>query len=101
MKFVLQYTLREGASAADNEAGQKRSMQLLSKFEPSAQIKEWVDRVDGDGGFAIFETDDPIALLRDITIWTPLLRFELHPVVDVGEGTAAQQEAIEFRDSIS
>lgn len=101
MKFVLTYTLRAGGSAAENEAAQKRAQQLLSKFEPSAQISEWVDRVDGEGGFAVMTSDDATALLRDLAIWTPFLSFELHPVVDVLEGTPMQQEAIDFRDSIS
>jgi hypothetical protein len=101
MKFVLEYTLREGASGADNEAGAKRVQQLLAKFVPSVDVKEWVDRVDGEGGFAVFESDDPVALHKDVSLWTPYLRFKLHPVLDVGDAIPAQQEAIELRDSIS
>jgi hypothetical protein len=101
MKFVLEYTFREGGSAADNEAGQKRAQQLLAKFVPSFDIKEWVDRIDGEGGFAVFEGDDPVAMTKDLATWTPFLHFKLHPVLDIGEATAAQIEAIEFRDSIS
>ena len=101
MKFVLAYTWRDGGSSAEREVAEKRSMQLLSKFEPSMEISAWVDRIDGEGGFAMFESDDPAAMTKDIAIWGPLLRFELHPVIDVGEATPVQQEAIDFRDSIS
>jgi hypothetical protein len=103
MKFVLTYTWRDGGSAAEREQMLKRSMQLLGKFSPSdpTQIKEWVDRVDGEGGFALLESDDPIAMMRDIAIWIPMLRFELHPVVDVADAMPAQQEALDFLDSVS
>ena len=101
MKYVLEYTLRDGASASENEADAKRAQQLLAKFVPSGDVKEWVDRIDGEGGFAVLESDDPVALTKDFSIWTPLLRFKLHPVVDIGDAIPAQQEAIEFRDSIS
>ena len=63
VKYVLTYVPREGGSPADTEAAQKRGLQLLSKFQPSMDIKEWVDRVDGEGGFAVFEGDDPSAIL--------------------------------------
>ncbi len=101
MKFVLVYTWREGGSSAEREVTEKRSMQLLSKFEPSVQISEWVDRIDAGGGFAVLESDDPVAMTKDIAIWAPLLNFELYPVLDVADATPAQQEAIDFRDSIS
>ncbi|MEX1009530.1 MAG: DUF3303 family protein [Acidimicrobiia bacterium] len=101
MKFVLAYTWRDGGSVAEREAAEKRSMQLLSKFEPSMEIATWVDRIDGQGGFAVFESDDPAAMTKDIAIWGPLLQFELHPVIDIGDATPVQQEAIDFRDSIS
>ena len=101
MKFVLTYMIRDGGSLAEREDAEKRAMQLLSKFEPSVDISVWVDRIDGRGGFAVFESDDAAAMTKDIAIWAPLLNFELHPVIDVGDATPAQQEAIDFRDSIS
>jgi hypothetical protein len=100
MKFVLTYTVRDGGSAEERETEAKRGLQLLPKFEPSVQISEWVDRVDGNGGFAILESDDAPAMLKDIAIWAPFFEFGLYPVVDIGESTARQQEAVDFRDSI-
>jgi hypothetical protein len=101
MKFVLTYTFRDGGSAADREADTKRGLQLLSKFEPSVQITEWVDRVDGNGGFALFEADDAGPLLKDIAIWAPVFEFNLYPVMDILEATPLQQAAVDFRDSVS
>jgi hypothetical protein len=101
MKFVLTYTYRDGGSAADREADAKRGLQLLSKFEPSVQISEWVDRVDGNGGFAVFEADDAGPMLKDIAIWAPFFEFNLYPVMNTMEATPLQQEAVDFRDTIS
>jgi Protein of unknown function (DUF3303) len=101
MKFVLAYTTVDGGSASEREDAERRAMQILSKFAPSVEISMWVDRLDAQGGFALFETDDPSAILKDIAIWAPLVRFELHPVMDVGDATPIQQEAIDFRDSIT
>ena len=101
MKFVLTYEWREGGSERERDAAEKRSMQLLSKFEPSVQIHEWVDRIDGNGGFAVLESDDAATMTRDIAIWTSLLRFELHPVIDVADAVPAQQEGLDIRDSVS
>ena len=100
MKFVLAFTVRGGGSVAEREDAEKRSMQILAKFQPSAEITTWVQRVDGRGGFAVFETDDAAALTKDIAIWAPLLDFELHPVLDVMDAAAAGQEAIAFRDAL-
>lgn len=101
MKFVLTYTTRDGGSLAEREAADKRGLQLLSKFQPSIQFSEWVDRVDGQGGFAVFEADDAAPMMKDIAIWAAMFHFELYPVLDVLESTALQQEAVDFRDSIS
>jgi hypothetical protein len=101
MKFVLTYTFREGGSVAEREAAAKRGLQLLSKFQPSVQFSEWVNRVDGEGGFAVFDSDDAATIMRDIAIWAPTFHFTLYPVLDLLDATPLQQEAIEFRDSVS
>ena len=101
MKFVLEYSIRDGGSVAEREQAEKRSMQLLSKFQPQVQISEWVDRLDGDGGFAVFKSDDAAQILHDIAIWVPVLRFRLHPVIDSISSAGPVQEAIDFRDSIT
>jgi hypothetical protein len=101
MKFVLTYTFREGGSVAEREAAEKRGMQLLAKFQPSVQFSEWVDRVDGQGGFAVFESGDAATIMKDIAIWAPMFHFELYPVLDVLDATPVQQEAIDFRESVS
>jgi Protein of unknown function (DUF3303) len=101
MKFVLEYSNRDDGSVAEREQAEKRAMRLLSKFEPQVQISEWVNRLDGDGGFAVFESDDAAQILHDLAIWAPLLQFRLHPVIDSISSAAPIQEAIDFRDSVT
>ena len=101
MKFVLTYVFRDGGSLAEREAAAKRGLQLLGKWQPSLQFSEWVDRLDNEGGFVVFETDDPTTILKDVAVWAPMFRFELFPVLDVLEATPLQQEAVEFRDANS
>ena len=101
MKFVLTYTIRDGGSLSEREAAAKRGLQLLGKWQPSIEFKEWVDRVDGEGGFVVFESDDAATITKDVSIWAPMFRFELYPVMDALEGTPIQQEAVDFRDSIA
>jgi hypothetical protein len=40
-------------------------------------------------------------MMKDIAIWSAMFHFELYPVLDVLESAPLQQEALDFRDSIS
>jgi hypothetical protein len=99
MKFVLAFTNRAGGSSAEAEQGQRQALELLGKFQPSdsVTIHQWVTRCDGGGGFAVTETDDAEAMLYDLSVWSPMIDFQVFPVVDVGAAAAVQQRAIEFR----
>jgi hypothetical protein len=99
MKFVLTYVFRDGGSLAEREAAAKRGMQLLSKWQPSLQFSEWMQRLDNEGGFVVFETDDPTTIVKDVAVWAPMFRFALFPVLDVLDATPLQQEAVDFRDA--
>ena len=102
MKFVLAYTPHAGSSAADNLASAESAQKLLANWapSPSGTIREWVTRVDGYGGFAVIDGDNPKELLKDLATWSPWLRFELFPVVDVLDATEPTQEAIEVARSV-
>ena len=101
MKFVISYVFREGGSLVEREAAAKRGLQLLGKWQPGLQFSEWVGRLDNEGGFVVFETDDPTTILKDIAVWAPMFRFELFPVLDVLDASRLQQEAVDFRDANS
>lgn len=100
MKYVVTWTPREsGASEADT----KRSLAIFSKWTPapSTTFHQFVGRIDGEGGFAFVETDDPKDILRDVSLFTPWLKYEVHPVADITEVAAIGTEVIKIRDSIS
>ena len=99
MKYVLEWTNRAGGSGQKNVASLKRSLEVFGKWTPSANMLQFVHRVDGRGGFAIAETDDPAALAKDCAIFSPYLDFTLHPVLDIEQGAAALQAAVDYNQS--
>jgi uncharacterized protein DUF3303 len=100
MKYVISWTNRDTATS---ESDAKRIMSVFSKWTPSqaATFHQFVGRVDNNGGFAVVETDDATEILRDVAKFEPWLRYEVIPVVDIQELAVANNEAIDFRDSIS
>ncbi len=99
MKYVLQWIGRQGGSAQENLATLKRSLEVLSKWTPSTTVHQFVSRVDGEGGYAVVETDDPAELAKDCAIFSPFLDFELYPVLDIQEGAATLQAAVDYNES--
>lgn len=103
MKYAMTWTSRLDGSGKENEEALRRALALFSKWQPPAgtTFHQFVGRVDGEGGVAVVETDDPKDLLTDMMKFIPYNSFHLHPVVDMAEWAQAGQEAIDFRDSIS
>jgi len=99
MKYVFSWTFRLGGSAADNEAGVKRILEVYSKWAipASTTYHQFVSRVDGNGGFAVVETDDPMDLVRDVSKFGPFMEYQVYPVVDVADSVQATLEGVEFR----
>jgi hypothetical protein len=102
VKFVIAYTSQAGSSAEDNVKSGEAAQKLLANWMPSptATIHQWVQRCDGNGGFSVLETDNAADLLKDLATWSPWLKFELFPVLDVLDATVATQEAIETARSV-
>jgi hypothetical protein len=100
MKYVVTWMNRDSGNA---EADVKRSLSIFSKWSPSAgsTFHQFVGRVDGEGGFAVVETDDPMDILRDVSLFAPWLKYEVHPVVDIADVARVGAEAIKIRDSVS
>lgn len=103
MKYVVSWTARGSGSAADIEVGERRSMEVFAKWapDPSVTFLQFVQRVDGDGGFSVVETDNPEELLADAAKFSPWFAFQVFPVVDMTEAVGVFNDALEFRDSIS
>lgn len=99
MKYVFTWTFRRGGSAADNEAGVKRLLEVYSKWTmpASTTYHQFVSRVDGNGGFAVIETDSLMDLVGDVGKFSPLLEYQIYPVVEVADAVQATQEGVKFR----
>jgi len=102
MKFVLAYTVRSGGSVADNIAAGEAAQKLLANWTPSptATIREWVERCDAEGGFAVLETDNAGALFKDLETWAPWLTFQVYPVLDIMESSPLTDEALAIARSV-
>jgi Domain of unknown function (DUF3303) len=61
MKYVITWKPRYGGSAAENEASVVRALEVYSKWTPAPDvtIHQFVLRADGEGGFAVTESDNP------------------------------------------
>jgi hypothetical protein len=103
MKYVMTWTRRLSGSAEDNEAAARRGLELFSKWQQpaGATFHQFVARVDGTGGFAVVETDNPADLLDGTGKFAPLNEFQLYPVVEIADWVRSAQEGVEFRESIS
>jgi hypothetical protein len=78
-------------------------LELFSKWQQPASTKflQFVGRVDGSGGFAVVETDNPADLLDGAGKFGPVNEFQIYPVVDIADWVRAAQDGVEFRESIS
>ena len=57
-------------------------------------------RIDGSGGFAVVETDDPALIARDVAIFSAFFDMNVYPVLDIEEATRIGGAAVEFRQSV-
>ena len=102
MKYVMAWSSRLGGSGKENEEGARRALELFSKWQPPAgsTFHQFVGRLDGEGGFAVVETDSPAEILDGTSKFAPFNVFQLYPVVDMNDWAQAAQAGVEFRDSI-
>jgi hypothetical protein len=102
MKFVVTWKNRSGASAADNEAAAARTLEVFGKWSPPSDetFHQFLGRLDGTGGFAVVETDNPDSLAEAPAKFGTYLDFEIIPVNDITETTRLLGEGVEFRKSI-
>ena len=98
MKYVITWEAFPNAS----EDMLARSLQVFGKWSPAEgnNFLQFLDRVDGRGGFAVVETEDPTLIARDTAIFGAFLEFSVYPVLDIEEGTRIINEAVEFRRSV-
>ena len=96
MKYLLSWKNRDASHQSERE-----SLAAFQKWTPEGNFLQFLGRIDGEGGFAVIETDNPLDVLRDTSKFTPWLEFTAYPVVDIQEFAQVGGEAIEFREAIS
>ena len=99
MKYVVSWVNRANAT----EQTVARSLQVFSKWTPSegTDFKEFLQRVDGRGGYAVVETDDPALIARDTALFGNFFDFTVEPVLEIADGTAIDMEMVALLESIS
>ena len=99
MKYVITWTQRHGGSATENEASAARTLEAYSSWTPSSDttIHQFVFRADGQGGFAVVESDNLASIARTVFQFAPFAEYAVHPVLDMGEAAGLAAEAVEWR----
>ena len=103
MKYLVSWKTRFDGSAAENEASAARILEVYNKWapEPDVTIHQFVLRADGQGGFAVTESDNPAAGVLTVFKLSPFVEYTVYPVLDIEEGVGLYAEAIEWRKSIT
>lgn len=99
MKYVISWEARSNVT----EESTKRGLMVFSKWSPThpEHFHAFLGRIDGNGGFAVVETDDPAEIARDTAPFTAWFEFSVYPVMDIADTAAIGGEAVAFLDSIS
>ena len=98
MKYVVTWENRPSAT----EETAVRGLAVFSKWAPSegSNFKEFLGRVDGRGGVAVVETDDPAPLATDVAPFGGFFDFSVYPVQEIGDTAAIGMEAVAFLQSV-
>jgi hypothetical protein len=98
MKYVVSWQPK----STESEEVQARSLQVFSKWSPTegTTYLQFLGRIDGTGGFAVVETDDPALVARDVSIFSAFFDFNVYPVLEIQEAARIGAGAIEFRQSV-
>ena len=103
MLFQVNYTARSGGSAKENEESARRTQALFAKWTPppGMDIKSFYARADGRGGTVVVETDDVKVLLDGPAKFGAVNDFEIVPIIDIADGVAIANEALDWAASIT
>jgi hypothetical protein len=83
-----------------SDAGQKRSLQLFSQWQPGpVQFQGFYGFADGSGGVAIVEAASAADLAKTVAPWTPFMKFTLRPILPIQESSQIAVAAAAWRDS--
>lgn len=100
MKYVVSWRVRP---SADNEAAAKRSLQVFTQWSPPEGdvFHQFLQRLDGTGGYAVVETDNPLNVLDSAAKFGSWFEFDVVPVVDIMEGMPVLNQAVDWLNGVS
>jgi len=103
VKYLVSWTYRFNGSAADNEDSMRRGLAVFSKWAPpeSTTYLAFLGRVDGGGGFAVVETDNPADLADTTSKFAFIAEYQIYPVLEMEQAAQSLQQGVDFRESIS
>ena len=81
MKVMIVWTLLPGSAA---ESVEKFLAGDAATPEGVTLLGRW-HRMDGAGGYTLYETNQPTQVFRAIVRWADLIEFEAHVVMEDGE----------------
>ncbi|HEV3309945.1 MAG TPA: DUF3303 family protein [Chloroflexota bacterium] len=101
-KYLVSWKTRQEGTAQQNHDGGKRLLDTFAKWQiPADQnFLQFLARIDGQGGCAVVETDNPAGLSDAPSKFGPWLEFEITPMVDIMDNIAVIADGAEFRESI-
>ena len=101
-KYHMSWKTRANGSAQQNHDDGAALLAAFANWKAPAD-QEWLQfmsSIDGQGGFAVIETDNPASILAEVSKFSTWNEFTIDPVVDIGEGVALEAAGAEFRASI-
>src|SRR5271165_5749580 len=102
MKYLVSWKARNGGSGAENHASAAEGLQAFSKWSPAADatFHQFLARLDGEGGYAVIESDNPVSVMEGPAKFEPWFEFTVTPVMDIMDSIPIVAAAIEFRNSV-
>ncbi|MGW5381365.1 DUF3303 domain-containing protein [Nocardia sp. NPDC003963] len=102
MKYVVSWTYRWNGSASENEDSIRRALEVFASWKPldGVTYHQMVGRLDGNGGFAVVETDNPMDLFDAPKKFGFFADYEIYPVGELAEVVQQIQEGVTFLESI-
>ena len=99
VKYLISWESRPSIT----EESAKRSLAVFSKWSPShpEHFLQFLGRVDGNGGFAVVETDDVSEIAKDTTPFASWFEFHVYPCLDIADSAAIDADAVAFLDSVN
>lgn len=99
MKYVVSWEARPNVT----EEALARGLTVFSKWAPShpEHFLSFLGRVDGNGGFAVIETDDAAEIAKDTAPFTAWFDFHVFPCLEIADTAMIGGEAVAFRESVS